>query len=237
MKGRIHSLQSMGALDGPGLRYIVFMQGCPLRCAYCHNPDTWDPGNGIETTSHEVFEKLERFRPYFGKNGGVTVSGGEALMQPEFVTDLFERCRRAGIHTALDTSGCMLGDAAIERLLDVTDLVLLDIKMTSESDYAQYVGMTLERALDFLAELERRGIPVWIRHVVVSGFNDSEQDILKLDQLISGYGNIERVELLPFTKLCREKYDELGIEFRFDIYPETPTARTKQLEALLQAER
>lgn len=220
MKGYIHSLQSMGTVDGPGVRFVVFMQGCPLRCGYCHNPDTWDMEDyEIEAAPEEVFEKIRRCRNYFREGGGVTVSGGEALMQSEFVTELFALCRDARIHTCLDTSGCIWNEKT-ERLLRVTDLVLLDVKMTSEEDYARYTGGSLRQTMFFLEQLEERRIPTWIRHVVVPGLNDGEEDKGRLAGLLQGFACIERTDMLPFRKLCKEKYEKLGIPFPFDVYEE-----------------
>lgn len=219
-KGYIHSLQSMGTLDGPGVRFVVFMQGCPLRCGYCHNPDTWNMADyKIEAAPEEIFEKISRYRNYFGEDGGVTVSGGEALLQSEFVAGLFALCRKAGIHTCLDTSGCIWNEKT-EELLRVTDLVLLDVKMTSEEDYARYTKGSLMQTMLFLEQLEKRGIPTWIRHVVVPGFNDDEEDKKKLEDLLQGFSCIRRTDMLPFRKLCKEKYEKLGIAFPFDQYEE-----------------
>lgn len=162
MMGRIHSVESFGSVDGPGIRYVVFLQGCPLRCGYCHNPDTWTFAGGAEMSAEELFQKIRRYRAYFGEEGGVTVSGGEALMQPEFVTELFRLCHADGINTCLDTSGCVWNDQ-VEALLEETDTVLLDIKMTSEEDYARYIGGSLKQTMKFLSELHRRGIPTWVR--------------------------------------------------------------------------
>ena len=212
--GRIASLQSFGTVDGPGIRYVVFMQGCPLRCACCHNPETWSFDGGEEKTAGEVFDTLLRYRSYFGREGGVTVSGGEPLMQAAFVRALFTLCRDAGIHTCLDTSGCSL-NAQIEELLDVTDLVLLDLKYASEAQYQRYVGCSLAAPLAFLDRLEARGIPAWIRQVLIRGKNDSEQDLKQSAQLLDGRSNIQRIELLPFRRLCLEKYKNLGIDFPF----------------------
>lgn len=218
--GSIHSCQSMGTLDGPGVRFLVFMQGCPLRCGYCHNPDTWDPeAYSIKATPGEVMDKVLRCRNYFGRDGGITVSGGEALMQAEFVKELFCLCQEAGIHTCLDTSGCIWNEET-DRLLSVTDLVLLDIKMTSEEDYKKYTKGSLKQTLFFLDRLEERQIDTWIRHVVVPGFNDDKEDLDKLDVLVKDYKCIRQVDLLPFRKLCKEKYERMGIPFPFDKYDE-----------------
>ena len=234
MKGRIHSIQSLGTVDGPGVRGVVFMQGCPLRCGYCHNPDTWDREGGEETTAEAVFEKIRRLKPYFKNGGGLTVSGGEPLLQAAFVRELFTLCHEAGIHTCLDTSGCIWNEAAA-ALLKVTDLVLLDIKMTNDTDYRAHIGCSLEKPLAFLDRLGERGIPAWIRQVIVPGVNDDEENILRLKALLAGRDNVQRVQLLPFKKICASKYENLGIPFPFDRYPHCPPDTIERLTALLEA--
>ena len=233
MMGRIHSVESFGSVDGPGIRYVVFLQGCPLRCGYCHNPDTWTFAGGTEMSAEELFQKIRRYRAYFGEEGGVTVSGGEALMQPEFVTELFRLCHANGINTCLDTSGCVWNDQ-VEALLEETDTVLLDIKMTSEEDYARYIGGSLKQTMKFLSELHRRGIPTWVRQVIVEGLNDTDENIQALNELMAPYDNIVKVELLPFHKMCSTKYEKLGIPFRFDCYPETRQATADRLQQLVR---
>lgn len=214
MTGRIHSFESLGAVDGPGLRFVVFMQGCPLRCAYCHNPDTWDARDGEEWDADSVMQKILRYEPYFGENGGVTVSGGEALLQSEFVSELFSKCRAMGIHTALDTSG--IGDIGLsEAVLLHTDLAICDIKFTSDGQYRQYCGGSLSEVEKFLSRTESLGIPLWVRHVVIPGLTDTEDNITKLWQIANKYSNLQRVELLPFRKLCVQKYEKMGIDFPF----------------------
>lgn len=208
----INSFQSMGAVDGPGVRYVIFMQGCPLRCVYCHNPETWDPNGGTEYTVEEVVQKALRFRPYFEKEGGVTVSGGEPLLQWEFVAELFRRLKKEGIHTALDTSGIGDLEGASEVLKD-TDLVLCDLKFSTEEDYNQYCGGSLNQVTSFLALTEQRRIPLWIRHVVVPGLTDSRESIEQIAEIAHRYSNLSKIELLPFRKLCMSKYEELGIPF------------------------
>lgn len=211
MKGRINSFQSMGAVDGPGIRFVVFMQGCPLRCVYCHNPETWSL-EGEEYSVEDVLQKILRCRPYFGEDGGVTVSGGEPLLQWEFVTALFRRLKAEGIHTALDTSGTGSLDGAAELLAD-TDLVLCDLKFSSEEEYRQYCGGSLEQVLSFLKLTEQMQIPLWIRHVVVPGLTDDEKRISRVMEMAGAYSNLHNFERLPFKELCISKYEALGIPF------------------------
>ncbi len=220
--GRVHSLQSLGTVDGPGVRFVVFMQGCSLRCACCHNPDTWDRVGGKEYTADELADKAERFREYFGEQGGVTVSGGEPLLQSEFVTEFFRECKARGINTCLDTSGCAVNER-IETLLTFTDRVLLDIKYTSEEMYGKYVGCSLESVLRFAELLERKKIPTTVRQVIIPSLNDSREAVLALKELVAKYSCVDGVELLPFKKICAVKYDGLGIKFPLADF-NTPTA-------------
>ena len=234
MTGRIHSIQSLGTVDGPGVRTVVFMQGCPLRCGYCHNPDTWDTEGGEIVEAEELFQKIRRFAPYFGEEGGVTLSGGEVLLQPGFGTELFSLCKAKGLNTALDTSGCLWNEE-IDSLLSVTDLVLLDIKMTTDADYREYVGCPLAKPLFFLQKLEEKGIPVWIRHVVVPGLTDTAENIKRLRELLRGYSCIQKMEFLPFHKICVPKYEKLGLPFRFDCYPAATAAIAEECRAQYEA--
>ncbi len=223
--GRIHSFQSLGTVDGPGVRFVVFMQGCPLRCACCHNPDTWDMEGGTEYTPDEVFSKIYRYREYFGKDGGVTVSGGEPLMQSEFVTPLFALCREAGIDTCLDTAGVFLGEKEKE-LLRVTDRVLLDLKYVSDEMYRKYVGCSIDKPLEFLAYLDKQNIDTTIRQVNIPTLNDSENDILLLKDMAKKYSCVKKIELLPFRKICQTKYDSMNIPFPLSHLPESTVRAT-----------
>ncbi len=230
--GYIHSLQSLGTVDGPGVRAVVFAAGCPLRCIYCHNPDTWRMSEGKPTEASELAARIFRLFPYI-KDGGVTFSGGEPLLQAEFFAELSEILRTRGLHIALDTSGCALNDGVM-RLLDVVDLVLLDVKFDDENAYFRYTGGSLSQTVAFLDELERRGIPTWIRRVIVPELNDTVEDMLRLRELITRYPNIEKVELLPFRKLCLEKYRELGIDFPLEDTPEASEAKIRELYGYLK---
>ena len=215
MTGRIHSFQSLGAVDGPGIRYVVFFQGCPLRCSCCHNPDTWDFSGGNEYTAEEIISRLERFKSYFGEDGGITASGGEPLCQAEFVRELFLMCHKKGINTCLDTSGCILDDK-VKALLDVTDRVLLDIKYTDGESYKQHVGMPYANALEFLSYLNEKGIPTTLRQVIIPDINDSLESIDRFYALCDSHSCVDTVELLPFRKICEMKYEKLGIPFPFE---------------------
>lgn len=231
MKGHIHSIQSLGTVDGPGVRTVVFTEGCPLRCAYCHNPDTWERREEDLTEAKELAEKILRFYPYI-KNGGVTFSGGEPCLEAEFLTELARLLKEKGLHLALDTSGAVLNER-VKALLSLTDLVLLDIKMTTEADYAKYIGMPLSSVLSFLDVLQAMGKPTWIRHVVVPSINDTEEDILRLKALLGGYTCIEKIELLPFKTLCLEKYKSLGIPFPLAGTPALSGESLEKLKKLL----
>ena len=267
MKGRINSFQSMGAVDGPGVRFVIFMQGCPLRCVYCHNPETWSAGgegsdagqvSKIEYDIEEVLEKIRRFRPYFGGgstssgasvsgdatvsggasvSGGVTVSGGEPLLQRDFVAELFRRLQEEGIHTALDTSGISGAWSApatgnpegIRNVLKYTDLVLCDLKFPTEEEYRRNCGGSLEEVLAFLKLTEQMQVPLWIRHVVVPGLTDSDESLSGIVKIADRFSNLEKIELLPFKKLCMTKYEAMGLPFPLAGSEECPDVRIDDL--------
>ncbi|MBQ3556664.1 MAG: pyruvate formate lyase-activating protein [Oscillospiraceae bacterium] len=221
---QVHSIQSLGTLDGPGVRFVVFAQGCPLRCKCCHNPDTWDFAGGKEFSVQELANRAGRYREYFGSEGGITVSGGEPLLQAAEVSELFSLCRAQGIHTCLDTSGCVL-NADVRDLLSVTDRVLLDIKYTNDADYRAHVGCALAPVLDFLNLLNERNIPTTLRQVIIPTLNDTEDNIRALAQIRDAHPCVDKVELLPFRKLCHTKYEALDIPFPLENTPE-PSAET-----------
>ena len=212
--GRVHSIQSMGALDGPGIRFVVFMQGCPLRCGCCHNPDTWAMDGGKEYTPAELVGRAVRYKEYFGSEGGVTVSGGEPLLQPEFVHGLFQLCHEAGINTCLDTSGCIMNDE-VKMLLSETDRVLLDVKYVSDELYRQHVGCGMAPVIEFLEYLDANNIPTTIRQVTIPTLNADEESVRALKAIGERHGCVDGIELLPFKKMCKMKYDNMGIEFPF----------------------
>ena len=230
--GRIHSFQSLGTADGPGVRAVVFMQGCPLRCACCHNPDTWDFNGGTEVTPDEIFRKVKRLKNYFGEDGGVTVSGGEPLMQPEFIKELFTLCKTDGITTAIDTSGCVL-NGKIKEVLNLTDTVLLDYKYVSDELYKSKVGTEKSKVDEFLSYLNSQNINTWLRQVIIKDLNNNENSVKVLKELKQKYPCIKKTELLPFKKLCIEKYEKLGIPFPLAETPETSKAEIEELEKFL----
>ncbi len=232
MKGIVHSFQSLGAIDGPGIRFVVFTQGCNLRCGCCHNPDTWKIGEGTEYTAEEVVKRAVRYKEYFGAEGGITVSGGEPLLQADFVREIFELCHKEGINTCLDTSGSIINDS-VKALLNETDRVLLDIKYTCDSLYKEHAGCEMQNVIDFLEYLNAKNIPVTLRQVIVPTLNDNEENILKLKKIADSHKCIDKTELLAFRKICQVKYDKLGIKFPFEHLPEPSKETMAKLNELL----
>ena len=230
--GRIHSIQSLGALDGPGVRFVVFMQGCNLRCGCCHNPDTWDIKEGKEIAAWEIVQKAKRYKEYFGDKGGITVSGGEPLLWAEFVREVFELCHEEGINTCLDTSGSIMNDS-VKRLLEVTDRVLLDIKYTEEELYRCHVGCSMEAPMEFLGYLNQKGIPTTLRQVIIPTLNDNGENILRLKSIAESHTCVDSTELLPFKKMCSMKYEKLGIPFPLGHLPQPTPEKMRELEELL----
>ncbi|MBQ9940828.1 MAG: pyruvate formate lyase-activating protein [Clostridia bacterium] len=232
MNGRIHSFQSLGAVDGPGVRFTVFLQGCNLRCKCCHNPDTHNFDGGYEYSPEEVLKKALNYREYFGKKGGITLSGGEPLLQAEFVYELFSLCKTHNIHTCLDTSGSII-NPCVKKLLTVSDFVLLDIKYTDDSLYLENAGCSLYKVLDFLELLEEKQIKTVLRQVIIPTLNDNTQNIQKLKEIASAYKCVEKIELLPFKKMCSTKYEALKIPFPFGHLPEATPEQVEKLQNML----
>ena len=235
VKGIIHSIQTLGTLDGPGVRFVVFTSGCPLRCGCCHNPDTWEM-QGDAYTAEELATRAERYRTYFGEAGGVTLSGGEPLMQTAFATAFFRAAHARGMNTCLDTSGCILNDG-VYALLEHTDRVLLDVKYPTDALYRKHVGCTIEAPLAFLSCLNEKGIPTTLRQVVIPTLNDTQESATFLASLQKSYPCVDKIELLPFKKICTVKYEKMGIPFPFAHIP-TPTAiDMERMNAYLAGER
>lgn len=217
-QGRVHSLESMGLVDGPGIRTVVFLQGCALRCRYCHNPDTWAVDGPAETvTPRQLVERLVRFKPYYGSTGGVTFSGGEPLLQPEFLAQCLALCHEAGIHTCLDTAGCGLGE--YEAILAHTDLTLLDVKHYTPEGWRQVTGSSMAAFDRFLEQAQQAAVPLWVRHVVVPGLTDGEPHLAGLEAYLKGLRHIRRVELLPYHTLGVHKYAALGLPYPLEGAP------------------
>ena len=232
MIGKIHSFQSLGTLDGPGVRFVVFTQGCNLRCGCCHNPDTWDMNNAKEIDSKEIIKKVIRYKEYFSNEGGITVSGGEPLLQPKFTKELFMLAHKENINTCLDTSGSILNDE-VKELLEHTDYVLLDLKYTSNELYEKYVGCSLNNVLDFLKYLNEINKHTIIRQVIIPSLNDSKEDILKLKELTKDYTCIKKIELLPFKKICEVKYKNMNLDFKFKDFDTPSKEKMDELNNLL----
>lgn len=231
-EGRIHSFQSLGTLDGPGVRFVAFLQGCPLRCGCCHNPDTWDPDGGERYTAEEVVRRALRCRPYFGEEGGVTLSGGEPLLQRTFAQEVFRLCHENGLNTCLDTSGCYAPELC-EAVLAHTDRVLLDLKYTNPRDYSRYATCAMEKPLAFLAALDGQSIPTTLRQVIIPTLNDTEENVQALLRIAEQHTCVDRIELLPFRKICQSKYDNMNIPFPFGHLPEPDRECMAQLRSLL----
>lgn len=221
IKGRIHSLESFGAVDGPGIRYLIFLKGCNMRCQYCHNVDTWNPETDNLQTADELLDKAERFRSYWGKDGGITVSGGEALLQIDFLIDLFKKAHKRGINTNLDTSAQPFTReepffSKFNELLQYTDLVMLDIKHIDDEEHRKLTGHTNKNILDCARYLSEKGIPMWIRHVLVPGITDKDEYLIKTREFIDTLDTVMKVEVLPYHTLGEYKWKELGIPYKLE---------------------
>ncbi len=226
MTGRVHSIQTLGTLDGPGVRFVVFLQGCNLRCKCCHNPDTHSISGGKEYTPEQIVTEALRYREYFGTEGGITLSGGEPLLQAEFAKEVFSLCHQNGINTCLDTSGSVINDE-VKSLLDECDRVLLDYKYTTDELYRENAGCSIEVVREFLEILEQKGIPTTLRQVIIPTKNDSIENVKTLKAVADAHSCVDKIELLPFRKICQVKYDNLGIDFPFSQIPE-PTKETME---------
>lgn len=232
MIGKINSIETMGLVDGPGVRFVVFMQGCPLRCKFCHNPETWNLNNGKESyTPEELVNKILRYKPYFKNNGGVTFSGGEPLMQKEFLLECLKLCKKENIHTCIDTAGSILD---CEEILKYTDLVMFDIKGTNKENYKKMTNFNIDNSLKFLRLCEKLNKKLWIRVVIVPGINDNKEYIKELVKFIKPIKNIEKIEFLPYHTLGVHKYDELNITYPLKDVKDMDKDLCKELEEMLK---
>jgi len=231
---KLHSIETLGTVDGPGIRFIIFLQGCPLKCKYCHNRDTWNLQNGKNTNINELIQKILRSKPYFdSSNGGVTVSGGEPLLQTNFVTTLFKRLKELNIHTALDTAGSLPINENIKELLNYTDLVILDIKHIDNQKCINLTGMPNTNTLNFAKYLNEKNIPTWIRQVIVPTITDEEKDLLKLKDFLSSLNNIEKIEFLPYHNLGKYKWEKLGETYPLENIRTANDTDIKRAETIL----
>ncbi len=242
MKGYIHSIETFGTVDGPGIRYVLFMQGCPLRCLYCHNPDTWIFNKNNEITVEEVLNDYEKYRPFL-KGGGITVSGGEALLQLDFLIELFEKGREKNIHMCLDTSGIPFKSDVeyinkIDRLLKNVDLILLDIKHIDDDEHKKLTGRSNGEVLDFARYLSDKNIPTWIRHVIVPSITYNTDYLFRLGSFLGELNNIKAIDVLPYHDLGKIKYKNLGIDYSLeDTKPMTEKHAQKAYDIILYGMR
>ena len=224
MKGYVHSIETFGSVDGPGIRYVVFLQGCPMRCLYCHNPDTWAIGKGREVDSEELIEEYEKNKMFY-RNGGITVTGGEPLLQIDFLIELFSLAKQRGIHTCIDTSGITYSPEAkeylekLDILMDCVDLVMLDIKHIDGAKHRALTSRDNGGILAFARYLAERDIPVWVRHVIVKGYTDDADDLRALGRFIGGMKNVKALDVLPYHAMGESKYLELGIRYPLEGMP------------------
>lgn len=237
-KGRIHSLESMGTVDGPGLRFVVFLQGCPMRCAYCHNPDTWAVNAGKLMEPAEIIEQVEHNRSFY-RNGGITVTGGEPLLQIDFLIDLFTLAKERGIHTCIDTSGIVYkpGNTALieklDKLMALTDLVMLDIKHIDPEKHLELTAQPNDGILAFVQYLSDKDIPMWIRHVVVPGITDDEKYLYQLGEFIAPFRNLKVLDILPYHTMGTVKYENLGMEYKLKDVPAMDKSTAIELKKIV----
>lgn len=216
---KVHSIESLGTVDGPGIRFVLFLQGCSLKCKYCHNRDTWDINGGTYKSLDEIVEKILRYKNYFAKNGGVTVTGGEPLLQYKFLIELFTKLKKCKIHTCIDTSGMVNLTDDMKKLIDLTDLFLLDIKHINPEKCKDLVGVSNEKELAFAKYLSDINKPFWIRQVLIPGITDSEEDLLALKKFIDSLNSVEKVEILPYHTMGKYKWNNLGLKYELENIP------------------
>ena len=234
--GYIHSIETMGLVDGPGIRVVVFMQGCPLRCIFCHNPDTWIPDKNLEISTTDLVDRIRKFRPYFeDSGGGVTFSGGEPLLQSSFLAETLKICKKAGINTCVDTAGTGYNKDDLEEIFKWTDLFLLDIKAIDPDNYLKITGKSQDEFNYFKEELIKHHKNVWLRQVIIPGINDTEEYILKLKEYIKTFDNVLKVELLPYHTLGVSKYEKLGIPYSLKGVEALSKEKLEELKEILNS--
>ena len=213
---KVHSVESFGTVDGPGIRFVLFLQGCHLQCKYCHNRDTWDIKNGTYKSLDEIFDKIMKYKNYICPNGGVTITGGEPLLQAKFIYELFTKLKEQNVHTCIDTSGMVALTDDIKKVLSVTDLVLLDIKHIDDNKCKELVGKSNKLELEFAKYLSDNNINMWIRQVIIPGYTDSEQDLLKLKWFLATLKTVQKIELLPYHDMGKFKWKNLGAKYNLE---------------------
>lgn len=226
--GNIHSIESFGTVDGPGIRLVVFMQGCPMRCKYCHNPDTWEYSENNQISIEEILEKYESIKEFL-KNGGITLTGGEPLMQVDFAIELFKAAKEKNIHTAIDTSGVIFNKEKIDELIKYTDLFMLDIKHINEEEHKKLTGHSNKQILEFAKYLSEKNVPLWIRHVVVPTITDKEEYLQELGRFIAGLKSLKALDVLPYHNMAISKYESLGMEYPLKDLP--PLTKEQAIKA------
>ena len=241
MEGYVHSLESFGSVDGPGVRYVIFMQGCKMRCQFCHNPDTWDMTSGESYTADELLEKALRYRRYWGEQGGITVSGGEPLLQIDFLIELFKKAKEEHVHTVIDTAGHPFTReepffSKFQELMAVTDLVLLDVKEIDDNKHKSLTGVTNSNTLDMAKYLSEIGKPVWIRHVLVPSLSDNDEDLKELSTFLKTLTNIQRIEVLPYHTMGIFKWEQLGIKYPLEGVSSPTEERVENARQILDVE-
>lgn len=241
IKGAIHSTESFGSVDGPGIRFVIFLKGCMMRCRYCHNVDTWDPHSNDMRTAEELLDQAERYRSYWGKEGGITVSGGEPLLQIDFLLDLFQKAKARGINTAIDTAGQPFTReepffSKFQELMQYTDLLLLDLKHIDPIEHRKLTGKPNDNILDLFRFLSDIGKPVWIRHVLVPGITDDDGFLRKTREFISTLKNVQKVEVLPYHSMGEYKWKQLGIPYSLEGVSPPSADRVKNAEQILRGE-
>lgn len=230
---KVHSIESFGTVDGPGIRFVLFLQGCHLQCKYCHNRDTWDVNGGKFKSLDDIFDKIMRYKNYIYPNGGVTMTGGEPLLQSKFIFELFKKLKEEGIHTCVDTSGSLPLTDDIKNVLSVTDLVLLDIKHIDDVKCKELVGVSNKLELNFARYLSDNNIPIWIRQVLVPGYTDDENDLLKLKDFLNTLKTVEKVEILPYHNMGEFKWKKLGFSYPLEGVREANQADVDRAKEIL----
>ncbi len=230
--GYINSIETMGLVDGPGIRFVVFMQGCCLRCLYCHNPETWKLKSGLQMTPTELVEKAKRYKPYFEDNGGITFSGGEPLLQPEFLIETMKLCKKNHIHICLDTAG--VGTNKDAEVLKYTDLVILDIKGTNQKEYKKITKHSIDKVEKFITLCNKMNKKMWVRQVIIPGINDNKESIFELKEYIKKIKNVEKIELIPYHTYGEEKYKKLGLKYPLTGFLAMDESKLNELKKILE---